>query len=251
MIREYHRPKTLESALALLKREDILTLPLAGGTTLTLEREDVIEVVDLQALGLDGVEVQGEMLMVGAMVTLHAFSQVSQLPSDLRAAVERQDTYNLRQQATIGGCLAAADSHSPLAVALLALDTQVKIVAPEQQVPFGELLAKKNELLKGRLITGALVPFKVDFAFEAVSRTPADRPLVMAALARWRTGRLRLALGGWGKTPSLVLDGKGAEGIELAARSAYSQAEDEWASAEYRSEMAALLAQRAYQRLWK
>ncbi len=32
MITEYHRPKTLPDALALLARTDVVTVPLGGGT---------------------------------------------------------------------------------------------------------------------------------------------------------------------------------------------------------------------------
>ena len=42
----------------------------------------------------------------------------------------------------------------------------------------------------------------------------------------------------------LALDGPETGGLDVAARNAYSQAGDEWASAEYRQEMAGLLAVR-------
>jgi len=47
----------------------------------------------------------------------------------------------------------------------------------------------------------------------------------------------------------LAMDGTEAAGIEPAARSAFQDAGDEWASAEYRSEAAAILAVRAGRRL--
>ena len=75
-----------------------------------------------------------------------------------------------------------------------------------------------------------------------IARTPADQPIVCAAVAQWNSGRTRLALGGWGSSPILAMDGPDSEGIEFAARNAYSLAEDEWASAEYRQEMAGVLA---------
>ena len=45
--------------------------------------------------------------------------------------------------------------------------------------------------------------------------------------------------------PLLALDGKDSEGAEYAARNAASEMEDQWGSAEYRTEMAALLTRRA------
>lgn len=35
MILEYHRPKTIDEALALLERDNPRTVPLGGGTTLS------------------------------------------------------------------------------------------------------------------------------------------------------------------------------------------------------------------------
>ena len=51
-IRAYHRPATLDDALALLAQPDVV--PLGGGTVLNgLPASTPAEVVDLQALGLD------------------------------------------------------------------------------------------------------------------------------------------------------------------------------------------------------
>jgi len=71
-----------------------------------------------------------------------------------------------------------------------------------------------------------------------------DQPIVCTALARWPSGRTRLALGGTGATPILAMDGPESEGVQTAAQSAYAQAGDEWASAEYRRDIAGVLAQR-------
>jgi len=53
-----------------------------------------------------------------------------------------------------------------------------------------------------------------------------------------------LALGGYNEAPLTAFDGPNAQGLEVAARSAYSQAEDDWASAEYRQHIAGVLASR-------
>jgi hypothetical protein len=49
--------------------------------------------------------------------------------------------------------------------------------------------------------------------------------------------------------PLLAMDGPLPDGAQIAAADAYSQAGDEWASAEYRREMASLLTLRALDRL--
>jgi CO/xanthine dehydrogenase FAD-binding subunit len=94
------------------------------------------------------------------------------------------------------------------------------------------------------LITSISVPLNVKLAFDYVSRTPADKPIVCAALAQWSSGRTRLVLGGYGKSPRLAMDGTEAEGVEAAARNAFHEATDEYGSAEYRMDVAATLAKR-------
>jgi hypothetical protein len=53
-----------------------------------------------------------------------------------------------------------------------------------------------------------------------------------------------VALGGFGQVPVLAMDGPEMGGEEIAAQNAFSQAADEWASAEYRQEIAGLLVER-------
>jgi CO/xanthine dehydrogenase FAD-binding subunit len=82
-------------------------------------------------------------------------------------------------------------------------------------------------------------------AYEQVARSPIDRPIVCAAAGGDGQGGLRLSLGGFGRRPILVpiehLDpGEAAE----AAASAYREAGDAWADADYRSEVAGVLARR-------
>jgi hypothetical protein len=73
--------------------------------------------------------------------------------------------------------------------------------------------------------------------------------LISVALARWPSGRLRLVVGGFGPGPLLGLDGTDAAGLPIAARNVTFDAGDGWASAEYRREMAALLAERCMAQL--
>jgi CO/xanthine dehydrogenase FAD-binding subunit len=47
----------------------------------------------------------------------------------------------------------------------------------------------------------------------------------------------------------LAMDGTEAQGVEAAARNAFHEATDEWASAEYRLDVAATLAKRCIEEL--
>jgi CO/xanthine dehydrogenase FAD-binding subunit len=146
----------------------------------------------------------------------------------------------------------SAHGRSPLATTLLALDAVLDVArsgAAGEQIGLGEVLPLRGEKLRGRLVTRLLLPLNARLAYESVARTPADQPIVCAAAACWPSGRTRLALGGFGPAPVLALDGPEAQGAEDAARSAYSDAGDEWASAEYRREMAQVLTRRCLQQL--
>ncbi len=249
MISEYTRPQTLEEALALLGRPGLHSLPLAGGSALNGPSGEPVAAVDLQALGLDTIRSRGNVLELGAMARLQALLDFDGLQDGLKKAIRHEATHNLRQVATVAGSLVAAGGRSPFATAMLALDASLLILPGEEQSGLGDLLPFRQERLRGRLITQAAIPLNARLAYEYVARTPADQPIVCAALAIWPSGRARLALGGFGKAPLMAFDGTESEGIETAARSAFSQAEDQWASAAYRQEVAGVLARRCLQEI--
>jgi CO/xanthine dehydrogenase FAD-binding subunit len=252
MIREVHRPKTLEEALDLLSRPGLATVAMGGGTLLNRPSSDAVAVVDLQDLGLDKVEVKGYVLSLGATLPLAALLALPELPEALAQVTRLEATYNLRHAATLAGAVLSADGRSPLATALLALDAVLDVAragAAIEQVSLGDVFPLRGDKLRGRLVTRLTLPLNARLAYESVARTPADLPIVCAAAACWPSGRTRLALGGFGPAPRLAMDGPEAQGVEVAARSAYSDAGDEWASAEYRREMAGVLARRCVQQL--
>lgn len=240
MITAYHRPKTLDEALTLLTRPNVV--PLGGGTLLAHPSPDPVEVVDLQFLGLDTVKKQGNQFEVGATVTLQQLLESEHCPEALKSALKLEAPLNLRNAATLAGTLVACDGRSTFATVLLALDAKLDTIVNRQSSI--ENLGDFLPLRPHGLITSITIPHNVELAFEYVSRTPADKPIVCAALAQWNSGRTRLALGGYGKSPSLAMDGTEAEGIEAAARNTFHEATDEWASAEYRMDVAVTLAKR-------
>jgi len=246
MITTYHRPQTLDEALALLTQPN--TFPLGGGTLLSQSSTDPISVVDLQHLGLDSLHAQGnpstgsvQSLEIGATCTLQSLLESEHCPEALKTAIKLEAPINIRNSATVAGTLVSSDGRSPFATSLLAMDAKITIVNPKSEiVNIGEFLPLRPR----GLITLITIPLNAKFAFEFVSKTPADKPIVAAALSQWNSGRTRLALGGYGKSPMLAMDGTESEGLDAAARNAYHEANDEWASAEYRMDVAAVLAKR-------
>lgn len=249
MIIEYHRPHTLEDAVALLSRSDPLTLPLGGGTVLNCPAATPFAVVDLQSLPLNQITNEGNLLSVGATTTLEQLLQYEGIPNGLARAIHLEASYNLRQMGTVAGCLVSADGRSPFAAALLAMDAALTWEPGGQEISLGDWLPMRAEKRPGKLISKVSWSGKARLAFHTVSRTPEDRPLVIAAAAGWPSGRVRLVLGGYGLAPILAMDGPEGAGAETAARDAFSHAGDAFASAEYRMEAAAILARRGAQDL--
>ncbi|MGZ9164558.1 MAG: FAD binding domain-containing protein [Anaerolineales bacterium] len=261
MITAYHRPKTLDEALTLLVQPN--RVPLGGGTLLSHATPDPVEVVDLQSLGLDTIKRSGNNLEIGAAVTLQQLLENEHCPDALKTALKLEAPLNLRNAATVAGTLVSCDGRSTFATVMLALDAKINIVnresraghrnSSDSQIPTPDSqIANIGEFLPlrpGGLITSVTIPLNVKLAFDYVSRTPADKPIVCAALAQWNSGRTRLALGGYGKTPMLAMDGTESDGIETAARNAFHEATDEWASAEYRMDIASTLAKRCLESL--
>lgn len=252
MIVEYIRATSIEEALRLIARVEPKTLPLGGGTRLNRASSQRYAVVDLQGLGLDSLEKKGNFLHVGATATLAKFGEYPGLQPALRSATQRETTVNLRQVATMAGTIVVADGRSLLTGVLLALDTTLELHSAtngKTQMSLGELLALRQQQLNENLIIALKIPLMVSVEFGYVSRTVGDRPIVYAALAQWPSGRVRLVLGGYGKSPLLVVDGLADDGLVAAACDAYSQAGDQWASSSYRQEMAGLLTARSLKRL--
>lgn len=250
MISAYHRPRSLEEALTLLARPGVNTLPVGGGTQFDRKTNTVCEVVDLQSLALDRIEVRSDQMQVGSTVRLQALLENPEIPSGLHAAIALEAGYNLRQMRTLAGALLAADGRSSLATAVLALDASLSVErlgSQPEPVSIGELLALHPPRLSGSLVASISFGRNARVAFEYVSRTPADLPIVCVAAARWPAGRTRLAVGGFGAAPRLAMDGPEEGGWQAAVGNACAQAEDQWASAEYRQETAVILAGRCMQ----
>lgn len=253
MIANYHRPATLEDALALLAGSDIRSIPIGGGTTLSQRNAEAIEIVDLQALGLNLVEQRGNQIDLGATLTLQALSELDVLPPALRSAAQRETSFNLRQAGTLAGTMVACDGRSPLAAAMLAIDAQLVLISALDQsseiLSYGEILPLRKTHLEKRLITQIIVPGNVRLEIDMVGRTSKDWPVIGVAVAQWPSGRTRITLMGFGATPRLAMDGPEPGGAIEAVQFVCDTAADEWATAEYRKATARVLVERAMTRI--
>ena len=241
MISQYHRPETIDQALQLLARKTPKTIPLGGGTRISQYRGEPIEVVDIQNLRLEQLVADGDTFTIGAGVRLADLEGWHELPAVYRNALRKEGTINLRQSATVGGAVVGADGTSVFACALLAADASLTWLPGETAVSYGDWLSLKNG---GLLINEIRVPALVDVRQESVSRSPMDVAFLSISLARWKSGRVRVVLGGTMTAPMIIADGSGTEGIEEGLRSASRQFADHWAGADFRAETAVTLLRR-------
>ncbi len=235
---EYHRPRTLEDALNLLEQG----VPLGGGTHLSTSLREVTALIDLQDLDLGGIEVSSDSISFGGTTTLQNLVEAAdQLPSELVQTARLEAGWNIRNQATVAGTIVTGDGRSPLLTALLAMGTEIALAPGDEQISLDETL-RRSDRAGGKLITRirAVAPDQLRYA--QVARSPVDRPQVCVAVAR-SGGQTRVALGGFGQAP-LLLPSSDAPSIAEAARTKYADAGDQWASSEFRSAVAAILAER-------
>jgi carbon-monoxide dehydrogenase medium subunit len=240
---EYHRPKSLAEALSLLPRGT----PLGGGTALTPQRNSIESVIDLQSLGLDRHEAAAGEITAGAAESLEAFAVAC--AGDLAAlseAARLEAGLNIRNMATVAGALIAADGSSSLATTLLAARARLVVEPGSTEIPVDEALHGGAEPLKGKIVTALRIPRPAYLGYRQVARSPADRPIVCASVARSEhPSRIRGALGGYGNFPSLLEElPPDPEAAGIVAREVYAVAGDAWASAEYRAHVAGVLIRR-------
>jgi CO/xanthine dehydrogenase FAD-binding subunit len=252
MIVEYHRPDTLEEALSLLSRKDTKTVVIGGGLYINEIDQDPLAVVDLQHLELSKIAVKGKKIHLGGSAVLQTILDHEQMPKALKDAISHQETYNRRQVATLAGSIVVGNGRSSIVSVFLALDADILFQEKKKQsdqLKLGDFLPVRKEFIQGKVITEIILPKQILSAYNYVARTPADLPIVAAAAAKWPSGRTRIVLAGYGDQPKMVFDGPDSEGAEIAARDAYSEAGDQWASAEYRSDVAAALVVRCLSEL--
>lgn len=259
----YHRPESLDEALALLAKPG--SAPLAGGTKLLSTEQGLpgTAVIDLQALGLGQVQLvtvnDEPALAAGATLTLTQLSHFLQteLPEHpaaalLQTAVTQAGPNTYRNAATLGGTIASRLPDSELLAALLVLEASLTLrsVNQENTVSLANYLAD-GERPSG-LITTVAIPLPTgQGTSHRVARTPADYPIVSITGWHLADGSVRLAATGLGERPFRLHAAEQAD-IEQAANAAAAantHPGDFRGSASYRADMAAVLTRRTLNQL--
>ncbi len=273
-VKHYHRPGTIEDAVALVQSTPNAVY-LAGGAWTVAKGDPTLEtVVDLQDLGIGTIGATLEEIRIGAMTSLQAIIDHPDTASVAGGVLSRATGYvqsrNLREQGTIGGALITAGPADPLTTALLALDVDVSYADPViHKAPFMSFVAYRDRLINTRVLLTELrikrPPARTAAAFEVLGRSPRDKPIVCAAAyveaIEGLPTTLRVAVGGAHPQPARlhktehVLRGQllTTDRITAALEPALAELEppsDYLGSAEYRIAMAEVLARRAIIAAW-
>jgi len=282
-LREFHAPKSMQEAIAILGRsQEADMLVLAGGTFLHgLEARgllsDVEELVDISRAGLDGIRDDDQGLLVGATVT---FAQLQSLPSvqcaSRLAGLADALAYppaQIRNTATIGGCVSASCPFFDVPTALLALGAVVRAnggESGERQLALPDFLAGLfvNSLEPGELVSSVFIPPGVGncaSAFIKLEGNANDLAIVNAAVHLSVDGErnctdARVAIGG-GVAETAVLSASARKlligsKLDMTTLQAASNAvtadinpmSDHRASAEYRGAVAKVIVRRTLER---
>jgi carbon-monoxide dehydrogenase medium subunit len=270
---DYHRPATLDEALALLERYEGDAKLLAGGQSLIplmnmrLARPPAL--IDLERIGdLAGLRFEGDRLHVGAM-TRHA--EVERSPAVRERAGIFSDAmpyvghHAIRSRGTFGGSLAHADPAAELPALATLFDATFAIAgtAGTREVPWNEFFVtyltsclEPDEILTG--ITLTLAPRTAGWSFHEIARRHGDFALAgCATLVELAAGgetiaNARVALFGVDATPMRLLDSEPAftglsptdlaiDGIAAAAAETLEPATDVHGSTAFRRDIARCL----------
>jgi len=253
----FARASDVEHALELLAEPD--SKALAGGQSLLpvmklrIARPSLV--VDISRLGLRGVEVRDDELHVGPLTTWNELLDAPELRrSALEAVAECArgiGDLQVRNRGTVGGSLAHADPASDIPAVLLALGATLKLRSPdgERVVPLADFLLGPFTTALGtqELITDLAVSVPGSgsgSAYVSVEHPASGFALAGAAALVGPAGERTVAVTGIGGQPFLLPEGEDPAGA-LGAAEIFG---DRFAPAEYRRELAIVLARRARQR---
>jgi len=186
----YYRPKTLDEALSLVAGQQG-AVALSGGAltfgALDLPYETVIDLQDIPELRQ--IEIRGDSVSIGGAATLQQVVESPLVRDVLKRSITRTLPLNIRNNTSVAESLKAKDPPREWFAALVAWDVGV-----EQLLPTGErvidgiaslLKGTTEQTLSSGIITCINIPAltaREAFGTAYVARTPADIPIVNAAI---------------------------------------------------------------------
>jgi carbon-monoxide dehydrogenase medium subunit len=271
---EYHRAETLEHALRLLADFGDEGRVLAGGQSLVpmmnLRVARPEHLVDINGLDCDGVERDGGMLRIGALVRHERHLAEPLIAEHLPALVEGVRAIGhptIRRHGSLAGSLAHAAPTAELPLLCVLYDAQIVAmsIAGERRIPADEFFngAYTTALLPGEMITAVEIPIATSTttgAFIEMGERRGDFAIAAGtASLEFEDGRITrasVACSGAAMTPmrapdvELALVGRslaepGAEEAVAAYAASLAPLADHFATADYRRALIRELLDRA------
>ena len=242
----YFRPKTISELEEILSRVQGEVNFLSGGDYNFASLDQSAPLVDLQSLGLDQIISDGNTVEIEALATLEQIKEAFQGWDSLQEALSIEAGLNVRNSLSLANFLKTADGRSPFLCVLLAFAPTITLLPSHQSIRLETYLASRQKK-PTEFISTLNLALPKDLAFEAIARTPKDRPIICMAAAVDDLGNLRIACGGMQNSPQVInISTEPQSAIDLV-RQAYQQSTYAWASTEYRQAMSQVLLSRLLQ----
>lgn len=224
----YHRPETLEEALHLRARADVM--PLAGGTDVypakvtragwgDMRHKDVLDLAGIA--DLRGISETATHWRIGALAT---WSQLVRTPlppmfDGLKQAARAVGGVQIQNRGTLVGNICTASPAGDGAPNLLALDAEIEVagIGSTRLVPMAGFIDgyRHTQCGAGELVTAIFVPKRTDGARSCFLKLGARAYLVIsiamvagvvACDAQGRITHVRVAVGACSATPQRLTD---------------------------------------------
>lgn len=272
--KEYHRPNDLMEAAGILSRFGKKARLIAGGTDLLVNKPPWVEcLIDVENLDLNYIREDGDGIDIGSATTVDRIEGSAILSSGpyavLREAAGHMATPAVRNMATIGGNICNASPAADLPLALMVLDSTVRVTGLDgsRTLPVGDFFedVNKTSLNEDEMLVEIHVPSSsgttsASFMKLRHHQTAVDIAIVNVAVRLTCSDNfcedVRIALGAVAKKPiyakkaeKLLTDRRlDRELIEKAGEAAAEESrpiDDIRASAGYRKRMVSMLVKRA------
>lgn len=164
-VAEYHRPRSIDEAVAIAARGGVVFC--AGCTDLfPVTQAQVLpgDVIDLSAVdGLRGITREGKGWRIGAGTTWSDLQRATLPPAfdGLKAAAREVGSVQIQNAGTLGGNLCTASPAADGVPCLLTLDAQVELVSAAgiRHLPLGKFLTspRRTALQPGEMLSAVLI----------------------------------------------------------------------------------------------
>ncbi|MGF1700320.1 molybdopterin-dependent oxidoreductase FAD-binding subunit [Photobacterium makurazakiensis] len=194
MIEQYLTPDTPKQALELMQQYGDEAIWFAGGSKInaTPTKSDCTVAIALSKLDLSDVKQQGNSLHIGAMCRIQQLIEHELVPAAIKQSAAFIYSRHIRNQATLGGEIAARQPEAVLVPCLMAMQAEL-LLADGQQVSTEVYLQQEVR----ELITEVIIP---DVTLSCIgynlTRSAAGLAVVTAAVSVDRSGNKVIALDG-------------------------------------------------------